>query len=113
MIGLNSIFRDNLGGKLKAVVSGGSSIPSNIDEFMNLINLNLLAGYGLSETSPVIASRKIETNILGTVGTLFPNVNIVIKPFDEFKQTNNVSESIEKVDVNVTEGVLWVKGPGS
>ncbi|MCI09692.1 putative acyl-activating enzyme 16 chloroplastic, partial [Trifolium medium] len=45
-----------------AGISGGGSLPSHIDKFFEAIGVNFQNGYGLTETSPVIAARRLSYN---------------------------------------------------
>lgn len=68
------VFRKVLaatGGELKASISGGGALPPYIDEFFMAIGIRILEGYGLTETSPVLAVRRPEKIVPGTVGPLF------------------------------------------
>jgi long-chain acyl-CoA synthetase len=61
----------------------------------------MLVGYGLTETSPVLCSRQVDRNVLGTVGKPLPNTQLRIKDLSN------------KREIKTGEpGVLWVKGPG-
>ena len=50
------------------MVSGGSALPTHIDSFFDMIHVNVIAGYGLTETAPTLLNRPVERNVLGTVG---------------------------------------------
>lgn len=52
----------------KAGISGGGSLAPHIDQFFEAIDIAILNGYGLTETSPVVAARTSANNVLGTVG---------------------------------------------
>lgn len=52
----------------KAGISGGGSLPMYIDRFFEAIGVKVQNGYGLTETSPVVAARRPDCNVLGTVG---------------------------------------------
>lgn len=52
-----SKVKAKLGGRFKAGISGGGSLPADIDEFFAAAGITLLNGYGLTETAPVIAIR--------------------------------------------------------
>jgi len=52
-----SSIREKLGGRFRAGVSGGGSLPSSVDSFFQAAGVRLLNGYGLTETGPVIALR--------------------------------------------------------
>jgi long-chain acyl-CoA synthetase len=60
--------REATGGKIKFFVSGGGSLARHIDHFFAIVGINLLVGYGLTETAPVLAVRRIEANIPGASG---------------------------------------------
>lgn len=65
-----SKWRDKLGGHEMLVVSGGSSIQPKIIRLFNAAKLHIFEGYGMTESSPVIAvnSPNQGFNIIGTVG---------------------------------------------
>lgn len=65
-----SKWRDNLGGHEMLIVSGGSSIQAKIIRLFNAAKLHIYEGYGMTETSPVIAvNNPVEgINVIGTVG---------------------------------------------
>jgi len=71
-----SKIRIATGGNLKGSVSGGGALPYHVDQFFNVIGIPVLEGYGMTETSPVIAMRTFEEIIPGTVGKIFPKTNI-------------------------------------
>ncbi len=66
-----SKWREALGGHEMTVVSGGSSIQGKIVRLFNAAKIGIYEGYGMTETSPVIAvNNPIERiNVIGTVGT--------------------------------------------
>lgn len=65
-----SKWREALGGHEMIIVSGGSSIQGKIVKLFNAAKLRIFEGYGMTETSPVIAvNNPIEgINVIGTVG---------------------------------------------
>lgn len=69
-----SKWRNNLGGNPMIIVSGGSSIQERIIRLFSAAKLRVFEGYGLTETSPVIAVNNPIKNILkiGTVGEIMP-----------------------------------------
>ncbi|KAK8608939.1 hypothetical protein V6N13_025249 [Hibiscus sabdariffa] len=52
----------------KAGISGGGSLPVHIDRFFEAIGVTVQNGYGLTESSPVVAARRRYCNVLGSVG---------------------------------------------
>ena len=75
--------REGLGGRLKVATSGGSLLPMHIENFFRMIGLNIIVGYGLTESSPIICSRMVEDNVVGTVGTPGHATSVrVVNPMD-------------------------------
>src|SRR5574341_284257 len=80
------VFRkvlDRFGGRLRFTISGGAPLARKIAEFFDIVGLPLLNGYGLTESAPVIAVNRLESNRLGSVGQAPPGVEIRIAPDGE------------------------------
>ena len=73
-----SKLRGIVGGKFRGTISGGGALQPHVDEFFNVIGIPVLEGYGLTETSPVLAVRTWKNLVLGTVGHPFPGTEIRI-----------------------------------
>ena len=71
-------IRDKFGGKLKHFISGGAPISPELGAIFIGLGLETLEGYGLTETSPVIAVNRPFGPQLGTVGPPLPGVEVVI-----------------------------------
>jgi long-chain acyl-CoA synthetase len=56
------------GGQVKHLISGGGSLARHIDVFFEIIDVPLLVGYGLTETSPVLSARRPWRNLRGASG---------------------------------------------
>ncbi len=87
-------IHDMLGGKIKLLLSGAASLDPNIEEKYRLLGINLVQGYGLTETSPVVAVGTNKEHKVGSIGKPVPSV--------EVKLVNINNEGI---------GELIVKGP--
>lgn len=61
-------IRLTAGGSLVATISGGGALPQHIDRFFNYVDIPVLEGYGMTETSPVISVRPKTKLVVGTVG---------------------------------------------
>ena len=73
-----SRIRRRFGGRLRVMVSGAAPLSHNVQEFFEIIGLNIVEGYGLTETSAPVACNTPEDNHPGTVGKPMPGVEVKI-----------------------------------
>lgn len=73
-------WRKVFGGNLKLIISGGAAIQPRLTKIFTAIGIQLSEGYGLTETSPVIASNSLTLGKLksGTVGVVMDNQEVMI-----------------------------------
>ncbi|GHV70908.1 long-chain-fatty-acid--CoA ligase [Spirochaetia bacterium] len=64
-------IKARLGGRFMAGISGGGTLPPKADHFFNAVGIRLQEGYGLTETSPIVAVRQSRKARRGTVGQMF------------------------------------------
>lgn len=91
------VFRkliNQLGGNMRFIISGGAPLDNKVSKWFNNIGIKLVQGYGLTETSPVIAAENDFNMKAGSVGI----------------PLNNVKVKIENKD-NSGMGEIAVKGP--
>ena len=87
-------IHDMLGGKIKLFISGAAALDNKIEEKYRLLGLNLVQGYGLTETSPVVGVGSNKYYRIGSIGKSVPSL--------ETKVVDKNNEGI---------GELIVKGP--
>jgi len=101
--------RLSAGGSLKATISGGGALPAEIDRFFNYIGIPVLEGYGMTETSPVIAVRLEEDIVIGTVGPIVDHTEVRIVDLETGKTLYPNSELPD--NGRGLRGEIHVKGP--
>ena len=81
------VFReihDMLGGNVKLLISGAASLEAGIEEKYRLLGFNLVQGYGLTETSPVVAMGNKKYHKIGSIGKAVPSVKVkIVNPNSE------------------------------
>jgi len=105
-----SKIRKATGGELKATVSGGGALQRHVDAFFNDIGLNVIEGYGMTETAPVISCRTFDKMVMGSVGPVAPKTELQLRSF-----SGEVITTVE-VDGTITgkrgiKGQIFVRGP--
>src|SRR6267143_6152485 len=73
-----SKVREGMGGRVRVFISGGAPLGRQLAEWYALIGIRIHEGYGLTETSPVIAVNTPRNHKLGTVGQPLDNVEVKI-----------------------------------
>ncbi|GAL84442.1 long-chain-fatty-acid--CoA ligase [Sporocytophaga myxococcoides] len=78
-------WREALGGNIIVIISGGAALQPRLAKVFWAAQVKVMEGYGLTETSPVIAvNRPVEgDSMVGTVGLVLPNVEVKIAPDGE------------------------------
>jgi long-chain acyl-CoA synthetase len=73
-----SKIREGLGGRVEAFISGGAPLGRELAEWYAAAGIRIHEGYGLTETSPVIAVNSPRNHRIGTVGKILPNLEVRI-----------------------------------
>jgi len=93
-------FRQALGGKFLKGISGGGAIAGYLEDFFEVIGIDVLVGYGLTETSPVLSVNTSAYNLKGSVGKPLP-----------FTQAKIVDPKTLNTLSPMQKGIVFVKGP--
>jgi long-chain acyl-CoA synthetase len=101
-----SKVRDNLGGRVKGILTGAAACPRKMAQFFSAIGIDVREGYGMTETSPAIALSGFEPHLalLGTVGPIIPGIHVKID-IDEEAYGPDAGEIMVK-GPNVMQGYL-------
>ncbi|MBF8456607.1 long-chain fatty acid--CoA ligase [Kaistella sp. G5-32] len=74
-----SKWRDGLGGNIITLVSGSAALSPRLNKMFQNAGIPILEGYGLTETSPVIAVNSFGKIKIGTVGHVLDNLEVKIQ----------------------------------
>ncbi len=94
-----NILRQLCGEKLKFPINGGGALPEHVDLFFESLGIDVLVGYGLTETSPVLTCRRRELNVRGSSGQPLA--------FTEIQIVNDKKKILKYREV----GKILVRGP--
>ena len=76
-------IHEMLGGKIKLFISGAAALDKKIEEKYRLLGINLVQGYGLTETSPVIGIGTNKEYRIGSIGKAVPSVKAKVVDADK------------------------------
>ncbi len=77
-------IHDNLGGRLRLFVAGGAALDPETEKGFNELGVAMYQGYGLTESSPVIAAEDDKYRRLGSIGKAFPSLDVkIVEPNEE------------------------------
>ena len=74
-----SKWREGLGGNIITLVSGSAALSKRLNTMFHAAGIPILEGYGLTETSPVIAVNSFEHTKIGSVGRPIKNIDVKIQ----------------------------------
>ena len=74
---------DGLGGEMRFVISGGAPLDKRTEKGFNDLGIKMVQGYGLTETSPVIAAENFKQVKYGSVGIPLKDVQVEIVNKDD------------------------------
>ena len=76
-------IHDILGGRIKLFISGAAKLDPKIEEKYRLLGINIVQGYGLTETSPVVGIGNNKYHRIGSIGKAVPSVEVKIEDKNE------------------------------
>lgn len=76
-------IRERFGGRLHMAASGGAALPPAVARVFIGLGINILQGYGLTETSPIISANTLSGNDPASVGHAIPGLKLSIGNNDE------------------------------
>ena len=89
-----------VGGRLRTAISGGGALAPYVDGFFEAVGIELLVGYGLTETSPVLTCRRQWANRRGSAGQPLADTSLrIVDP--ESRRTLAIGE----------RGLVLARGP--
>jgi long-chain acyl-CoA synthetase len=96
-------IREQLGGRVRMLISGAAPLSKDIAEFFFALGLPVYEGYGLTETSPVVAVNCPGRTKLGTVGKVIPRVEVKLSD-EEIDSEGRVGREILVRGPSITRG---------
>lgn len=94
-----SKVQERFGGRLRLAISGGGTLATYLEEWIDAVGIRIVNAYGMTECSPAIAGRALHCRIYGTVGPPMAETDIRI-----------VSEQGDSLAIG-EEGLIEVQGP--
>lgn len=104
-------LKQRTGGHVRLFVSGGAALPPEIDTFFKCAGMNILQGYGLTETSPVMAANKPGQEKVGAVGTVIKGVTVGIQGLTDGEIKAQISGEDYPTNLSSEAGEILCKGP--
>jgi long-chain acyl-CoA synthetase len=105
-----SKIKEKTGGRLKFMLSGGAALPKNVGEFFGNLGIKVLEGFGLTETSPVMAVTEYHRQVYGTVGRIIPGIEVAIQDVESKKIITIQTHDSFDENFGCDEGEIIVRG---
>lgn len=103
-------IKEKLGGRMTIMVSGGGALPKHVGEFFANLDILVLEGYGLTETSPFVCANEVTRQVWGTVGRIGEGNVVAIQNPDTHEIYTVQSYDTYRPDFESPEGEILVKG---
>ena len=106
-------LKQRTGGEIRLFISGGAALPPDIDLFFRCAGLTILQGYGLTETSPVMAANKPGNEVVGVVGQVIPGVTVGIQDLETGELIAEISGEDYPTSLTCKAGEILNRGPNT
>ncbi|NBC04837.1 MAG: AMP-binding protein [Bacteroidetes bacterium] len=106
-------LKERTGGRIRFFVSGGAALPPEIGIFFMAAGLNIIEGYGLTETSPVMCCNPYGDEVIGTVGQVINGVTVGIQSLEDNRILAQVSGEDYPTNVTCEPGEILNRGPNT
>lgn len=104
-------LKERTGGRIRFFVSGGAALPAEIGSFFMGAGLNIIEGYGLTETSPIMCCNTLGNEKMGTVGQVLPGVTVAIQRLEDNEIVTALSGEDYPTSIDTEQGEILCKGP--
>lgn len=104
-------LKERTGGNIRFFVSGGAALPADIGHFFMAAGLNILEGYGLTETSPVMCANSYGKERMGTVGSVLHGITVGIQRLEDSSIIAQLSGEDYPTAKSSEAGEILCKGP--
>ncbi len=104
-------LKKRTGGRIRFFVSGGAALSAKIARFFKSAGLNIIEGYGLTETSPIMCANRYAQEDIGTVGSVLNGVTVAIERLEDNRIISEVSGENYPTDETSETGEILCKGP--
>lgn len=105
-----SKIKAKTGGRLKFMISGGAALPKNVGEFFGDLGIKILEGFGLTETSPVMAVTEFHRQVYGTVGRIISGIEVGIQHVESKNIVAVQTHDTFNPEFECEEGEIIVRG---
>ncbi len=103
-------LQERTGGRMRLFVSGGAALPAKIARFFQAAGLDIIEGYGLTETSPIMSAPRDKARP-GTVGQVLQGVSVGIHRLEDDVLISRVSGEDYPTHESSGTGEILCKGP--
>lgn len=102
--------RQRFGGRLRLAISGGGTLASYLEEWIDAVGIRIVNAYGMTECSPAIAGRGLNCRVFGTVGPPVPHTELRVVSIEGKSLPAGQEGTIEVRGDQVTQG--YYNNPG-